>query len=288
MLLHGINQAHAVGEVGLVARDDVQKLGQLLRRHREVGIEDHQHIARRGREPGADGVSFTSSGLAQADDFFIGVRGCDSLDLAPRVIAGVSFDEDQLDPGSHRWNALDGGGDVTRFVTRWDHHRNARGGSGPRARPTRGDEDGEAEPLQQRGDPAVGDAAQAESGERRQNASGPRDRTPSRELHEIQHIRRGQPAVLGLPRLQSDKLRRRKERPPEGVLEVNRQTRPRMRNGMQPFEQCLHIGGEVERVRNDDEIERTAQPVRLQVFPGLDEKASPRQPLARGRDAGLG
>ena len=48
-----------------------------------------------------------------------------------------------------------------------------------------------------------------------------------------------------------------------------------MRNGVQPIEERLHIGGQIERVRNDDEIEGSAQAVRLQVFPGLDEKDSP-------------
>ncbi len=52
LLLHRIYETGAVDELALAGADRVPKLRQLLRRHGEIGIEDHQDIAARSLEAG--------------------------------------------------------------------------------------------------------------------------------------------------------------------------------------------------------------------------------------------
>ncbi len=58
-----------------------------------------------------------------------------------------------------------------------------------------------------------------------------------------------------------------------------------MRDRVQPLEQVLHIGGEIERVGNDDDIE--AAVAELNEFTGLREEFGAGQAQAGGRDLGF-
>jgi hypothetical protein len=223
--LHRVDEPHAVGEIGAVARDHVEELRQLLRRHREVSVEDHEHVASGRRETGAHGVALAPAGLSQAADGLVGMGRGDASDLLPGVVTGVTLDEDQFHAPAHGWYALDGGGDVARFIARGDDDGNAKRRRIRRAGvfPSGGDEHREAEPLQQRGGPAVEQRGDAQGLEGQQDASVPRHGRPTAQPQQIQHIGRGQPAVLRLPRLEAQEFRERQQRPPERVLEVDHQ-----------------------------------------------------------------
>jgi hypothetical protein len=62
--------------------------------------------------------------LAEGFDAKPRVRGGDLLDLGPRVVAGMSFDKDELGPSAHLRGAGDGSGDVAGFVASGDDDGN--------------------------------------------------------------------------------------------------------------------------------------------------------------------
>src|SRR5262245_27690568 len=51
LLLHRINETRAVDELALARANRVPELRQLLRRHGEIGIEDHQDVAAAASKP---------------------------------------------------------------------------------------------------------------------------------------------------------------------------------------------------------------------------------------------
>ena len=65
----------------LPVRERVVELGQVLGRHGEVGVEDHQHVVRRGGEALAHGVALALAGLVMTLMSRFGVGGRNALDL---------------------------------------------------------------------------------------------------------------------------------------------------------------------------------------------------------------
>jgi hypothetical protein len=55
--LHRVNKAATVCKVAVARCHSVVKFRQILGRHREIGVEDHEDITSGDGEPGADGVT---------------------------------------------------------------------------------------------------------------------------------------------------------------------------------------------------------------------------------------
>src|ERR1044072_5219842 len=64
------------------------------------------------------------------------------------------------------------------------------------------------------------------------------------------------------------------KRTPERAVKIQDQARPAMGNRVSVFQNLLHVGGEIERFRKDDEIER---PPELRLRPCLSIKVPVRQ-----------
>src|ERR1700737_1034496 len=63
LLFHRINQPHAVREIGPSGGEHVVKLRQLLGRHREIGIKNHEDFSARHLKGFAHGVAFAFPAL---------------------------------------------------------------------------------------------------------------------------------------------------------------------------------------------------------------------------------
>ena len=77
--------------------------GKPFWRHREVGIENRQHVARRFGETEPDGIGLPSADLLKRANAQAGTpvpRRPHPLDLFPRAIARVPLDEDHLGGGA--------------------------------------------------------------------------------------------------------------------------------------------------------------------------------------------
>ena len=90
----------------------------MLRRNREVGVEDHHNVAGRRIETGVDGVRLTVAGLLQSFDVEFGVGADDALDLAPGSVARVALDKDNLRIAGKARDAADCRLDIAALVAR--------------------------------------------------------------------------------------------------------------------------------------------------------------------------
>src|SRR5690606_28540339 len=80
------------------------------------------------------------------------------------------------------------------------------------------------------------------------------DHLPLRELEEILDVLRGQPAGRRLACAKTDPFGYRENRPPDVIVEIEDQPRARGGDGCGAIQQLLHISGEIQRLRNDDDI----------------------------------
>ena len=117
-VLHRVNQSAAVDELGLVAAKQFVKFRQLLGRHRQIGVEDHEDVPGGLREGFADGPAFAGGLLLEDFDAAMRILRCDALQFLPGVVRRVAFDEDQLGAGAQFGGAENGGFDVARFIAR--------------------------------------------------------------------------------------------------------------------------------------------------------------------------
>ena len=69
-------------------------------------------------------------------------------------------------------------------------------------------------------------------------------------------------------------------------MKINQQAGPGVRDEVESFEEMLDVGGEVERVRDNDDIE--AAVAEVDEFAGLHKKLGLRGAAARGGDLGGG
>ena len=99
---------------------------QILRRHREIGVENHQHVATRRAEPQPHGIAFAPASLAQEPGWTLRVCRDRLFDRTVSVVRRMSLDEYQLRFNSHLRSAREHRGDVARFVAGRNDHRNAQ------------------------------------------------------------------------------------------------------------------------------------------------------------------
>src|SRR5262249_28713030 len=118
LLFHRIDQAGAVDELAFSRADRIPKLRQLLWRHGEIGVENHEHVAARSIKAGEHGIALPRSRLPHRLDLAIGISGGDALDLFPSAVLGMTLDEDDLQPFGETRDALDRRLDVAALVAR--------------------------------------------------------------------------------------------------------------------------------------------------------------------------
>ena len=284
LLVHRVDEPHAVRELRAPTGDDIVELREFLGRHREVGVEDHEDVARGGGETEPHGVALAAAGLLHDFDLPFRVVAGDLLDPGPGVVARMALDKNDLGPGAELGGALDGRLDVAGLVAGGNHDGNGAG-LRRRADGPGDDEDREAEPLEKWGQPAVEQRREQGNGHRQQQAALAADRIPAREEQEVEDVGGGEPAVLRLRGLQAQPAGEREQRPPEGILEIDDEPRAGVGRALQPLQQQLHIGGEVERVRDDDDVELLVQ---LEELAGLDMERGARHPPPGGFDLARG
>ena len=146
LAFHRIDEPRAVDEVCRALAVRVVKPRQPLRRHREVGIENRQHVARRFREtePYGIGLAFADL-LKRADTQPVPPipRRRHALDFLPRAIARVSLDEDHFGGGAEIRHASQRILDVSTLVAGGNHDAERRAvalGRDDRAQYGNGDE----------------------------------------------------------------------------------------------------------------------------------------------------
>src|SRR5882757_135079 len=97
LVFHGINQAGAVHEFRFSGFDHGVIFRQGFRRHRQVGVEDHQDVAGRRRKALANGIALALAVLLQNLDvpaFFIGLAN--AFAFLECIVTGISLDEDDF------------------------------------------------------------------------------------------------------------------------------------------------------------------------------------------------
>ena len=97
-------------------------LGQFLRRHGQVGIQNHQQVTFGLLETLAHRVTFAPFGLLQYFDPVFGIGLLDSLNLIPSVIRRPSLDKNKLRPFTHRGSTSDRSFDIAGFISSRDQY----------------------------------------------------------------------------------------------------------------------------------------------------------------------
>src|SRR5262249_900722 len=69
---------------------------QLLVRHRQVAVQNHQYVSTRARQPKTNCIALALSRLLESLDVEICIGGPDALNLFPRSITAAPLDKDDL------------------------------------------------------------------------------------------------------------------------------------------------------------------------------------------------
>ncbi len=101
VVFHRIDEAYPIDEFGPTRGDHVVEPRQVLRRHGDVGVEDHQNVAGRRVESAADRVVLPRSFLLEQLAISLRVRRDRALDGGVGVVGGVAFDEDDFGARAH-------------------------------------------------------------------------------------------------------------------------------------------------------------------------------------------
>src|SRR5208282_3408566 len=123
---HRVNQPHAVDEFALARAQYFIETRQVFGRHRQVGVEYHQHLTLGCCESGANRVAFPASGLANDLDAPGRIPGRRPLDGGVGAVGGMTFDEDQFGTGAHLGDTAENILDVTGFVAGGYYHAHQR------------------------------------------------------------------------------------------------------------------------------------------------------------------
>ena len=122
-MFHRIGETATIDELAFVRMDCFPELRQLFRRHGEIAIQNHEHIAGCRVEAGIDGVGFALAGLTQRLDVDLWISADHPLNLTPGAIAGMAFDENDLKRVGEARHALDGRFNIAALVARRNDNR---------------------------------------------------------------------------------------------------------------------------------------------------------------------
>ncbi len=254
-LLHRINQAHAVDEIGGAGAGGLIELGQFLRRHGQVGIEDEENVAGGGGKRFAHSAALAFGLLLENFDLALRIFGGHTLDFIPGVVLGMALDENDLRAQAHFRGALDGGLDVPGFVARGNDDRATKLRTRGRLRfwpCNHGNR--ETKMRQERRCPAIQKRSQQRRSHRPENAGISLDDLPTGKMQEVDHVRRGKPVLQDRRRLRANFFRAMENGTPKIVEKIQDQTRVGRGHRMQPLENALDIGQVVDEVGEEDVI----------------------------------
>jgi hypothetical protein len=114
--LHRIDKAAAVDELTFATRNGVIKLGEVLRRHRQIRIQDHQDITGGQRESFSHGIAFPRSILHQQSDIPVGIGLHNTLDFFDRSVGRMTVHENNFLVSPEWWDPLHGGFDISPLI----------------------------------------------------------------------------------------------------------------------------------------------------------------------------
>ena len=261
--------------------DRVDEPWKVLGRHGQVGVEDHQHVARGRGEAQAHGVALALAALAQKLRTASGVGGDLALDRGVGVVVRVPLDEDELRSGAHLWRPGEDLGDVAGLVARRHDDRDPRlHGELPRRR-TSDEEVAQREELEgpEPHQETVCERRQERDRQRQQNLLPAADEPQSGELEQTLDVLDGQPVLIQGRTREAEKLGDRQWQLPESAVDIENDPGSRRGQREQPFEQPLNIPGIVDQVGENDRVEGAA--LRLDVERVGLEKAKMRMPGLR-------
>lgn len=283
-LFHGVDEPGAVGEFGAAADHGLVELGHLLRGDGEVRVQDDEEVAFGDREAGADGVALAAAGLLQGLDSFARVGLGDPDNFLPGIVPGVSLDKDELCARAHLGGALHGGLDVAGLVAGGDDDGYGQGAGLLPAHRAGHAEDRKVEPGQQGANPAVQCAAQPKRAHRAKYPGLDDKGLPIGEGEESHHVLVGEPVACRVLRLYPEQSGEGKGRPPEGRRVVDDEPGAGMGMLVQALKHLLDVGGEIERVGDEDAVEALAE---IEGFGRLDVELASGRLLAGAGDLAL-
>jgi hypothetical protein len=89
---------------------------QILGRHRQIRVQDHQHVATRARESKTNRIALAPAELLEGLDVEVRIRSLHPLDLLPGAVIAATLDEDDLHIWSKFRDASCGCLDVSELV----------------------------------------------------------------------------------------------------------------------------------------------------------------------------
>lgn len=255
-ILHGVDQPDTVDEIGGARAGCFVELGQLLRGHGQVCVEDKQEIACGRGEGFAHGVAFAFAELPERFDISVGIGCGDPLDFVPGVVLGMAFDEDDLGAESHFWCALHGIFDIPGFVPGGDDDRAsillAGWGRWLQARDLN---HGQAEWSEERGEPAVEQRSEQGCVDRPENPCICLEAFPACQVEQIANIG-GREPVLGKGRgFEVHGLGTIENRPPHVVKKIQNEAGSGVGEGPDSHQQFLDVVQVIHEVGKNDIIE---------------------------------
>jgi hypothetical protein len=246
-----------------------EKFRELLRRHGQVGVQDHQHIALGGGETLGDRVSFPhAASLPDELDVPVRVRRDHPLDLFGRPVRGVSLDEDQLGVPSHPRGPGDRIGDVPLLVPRRNDNGTRKGFLGDVGRGGTGDDVGDEREFSEEGeihqDP-VEEGGEEGDPDGQENLESFLDRLEAGQRKKVLEILQGQPILIRLRPLHSEPLAGPQDRLPQVVVVGDDHAGPLVAQIPDLLEGLLDILQVADHVGEDDIIERFGEGQVLRV-----------------------
>ena len=190
-MLHRIDQAGAVDEVGLPALDHCVIFRQQLRRHRQIGIQDHQHVAGRRGKALADRIALALALLFQDLDVPAIPRGiANPLAFLKCAVAGISLDEQNLLSSAESRHPQNSVLDIAFFVPAGndDAHRELAIRELLDGAPDEISSQAQLPDPRQRRDESVDERSEAEPAPRQQLSPLFPDHLEIRQIHQVQEI----------------------------------------------------------------------------------------------------
>jgi hypothetical protein len=228
LVLHRIDQPGAVDEFGLSALDHRMIFRQRFRRHRQIGIQDHQHVTGGRGESLADRIALALAVLLQHLDIpLILVGVANPLAFGKGAVAGIAFHEQDLLGSAEPWHPQNRVLDVTHFVAAGNHDADREFAF--RKLPDRPSYDVGAQAqlpdARQRRNEPVDERPEAEQFSRQQLPAFLPDRLEFGDVHQIQKIGGGDKVDVLMRALEFHHLAELQDRLPQMRIIGNDQTR---------------------------------------------------------------